>query len=139
MADPFYQPFTTTRATEPHFESLLAQLRGLDATAGIQHQVGTSAWTLKKNTAWTAPQIATAQNVLDTAPVSTPQLIAQAAIDRWPIEFLALVDALIDEINVLRAEINVLRSKVTPPLTPDLPPRTRAGAVAAIRAKAGQP
>jgi hypothetical protein len=54
--------------------SLLAQLRALDATAGIQHQPGTPTYVIKKATAWTAPQIAAAQTVIDTAPETTPQM-----------------------------------------------------------------
>jgi hypothetical protein len=69
-----YQSFTTPRTTEADFVSLLAQLRALDATAGIQHQPGTPTYVIKKATAWTAPQIAAAQTVIDTAPETTPQM-----------------------------------------------------------------
>jgi hypothetical protein len=69
----FYQTFTSARATEPDPASLFAQLRALDATAGLQHQPG-PLYVVKKATAWTAPHIAAAQNAIDTAPASSPQL-----------------------------------------------------------------
>lgn len=121
-----YQAFTTARGTEPDPASLLAQLRALDATAGVQHQAGTNAYTIKKATTWTAPQIAAAQTVLETAPVTSPQLTAQAFVDSMPIMTQAIVLALIDQLNVIRAALPVPLSAITP-----------AQAIAAIRAKAG--
>jgi len=121
-----YQTFTSARATEPDPTSLLALLRALDPTAGVAHDSGLDTYRLKKATAWTAPQIAAAQTVLDTAPASSPQLSAQAAVDGWPLELKALALALIDQLNVLRAALPV-----------PLPPITPAQAIAAIRAKAG--
>jgi hypothetical protein len=70
----FYHAFTSTRTTEPDPQSLLAQLRALDATAGVQHQFDTPAYTVKKSSDWTPAHIAAAQTVIDTAPVTTPQL-----------------------------------------------------------------
>jgi hypothetical protein len=67
----FYQTFTAARTTEPDATTLFAQLRALDATAGVQHQPGTQTYVIKKNTAWTAPQITAAQNAIDTAPETT--------------------------------------------------------------------
>ncbi len=116
-----YQTFTVVRTTQPDPASLLAQLRALDATAGVQHLPGTQVYTIKKTTAWTGPQITAAQNVLETA----EQLAAQSRIDAYPIEIRALVLVLIDEINRLRAG--------TAPATAITP----AQALAAIRTKAG--
>lgn len=124
----FYQPFTSARATEPDPALLFAQMRTLDPTAGIQHSAGSSAYILKKATAWTGPQITAAQNVLDTAPAVTPQSLAQAEIDAWSITTRALVLALIDQLNVLRADMTTLginRPAITAP-----------AALAAVRAKA---
>lgn len=123
----FYQSFTTARATEPDAASLFAQLRALDASAGIQHTGGSSTYVLKKATAWTGPQITAAQNVVDTAPASSPQLDAQAFVDVLPIWAKAEALAIIDQLNIIR---NLL----SPPKTPDI---TSAQAIAAIRAKAG--
>lgn len=120
-----YHPFTAARTAEPDPATLLAQLRALDATAGVQHDVGTSAFNLKKATAWTGPQITAAQNVLDTAPAASPQLTAQAEIDGWPIAQRALLLALIDQLNVIRSK-----------LTPALPAITPAQALQAARDKA---
>jgi hypothetical protein len=68
-----YQTFTAARATEPDAAALLASLRTLDVTAGVQHTPGAT-YVIKKATAWTAPQIAAAQNVIDTAPETTPTM-----------------------------------------------------------------
>lgn len=120
-----YHEFTVARLTEPDPTVLYTQLRALDATAGVQHVPGSNVYTLKKATAWTAPQIAAAQAALEAAPVVTPQLSAQATIDAWPIEFKALVLALIDQLNTIRAALPVPLNPITP-----------AQAIAAIRAKA---
>jgi len=119
-----YQTFTSARATEPDRSSLLAQLRALDATAGVQHDPGSATYRIKKATTWTGPQITAAQNVIDTAPASSPQLTAQALIDAMPIFEKAIILTLIDELNILRA----LHS---------LPARTVPQAIAAVRTKAG--
>jgi hypothetical protein len=66
----FYQTFTSGRATEPDLATLIASLRALDATAGLQHQPGPT-YVVKKATTWTAPQITAAQNAIDTAPETT--------------------------------------------------------------------
>lgn len=124
MAD--YHAFTAARTTEPDFATLLANLKALDASTGVQHQPGTQAYVLKKATAWTAPQITAAQNALDTAPASSPQLTAQAIIDNMPIFEKAIILALIDQLNVLR-------SKLSPPLAAIAPQQ----AIDAVRAKAG--
>jgi hypothetical protein len=121
-----YQPFTVARATEPDPATLLSQLRALDATAGVQHQAGTAAYVIKKATAWTAPQITAAQTVLETAPISTPDLTAQSVIDAMPIETKALALAIIDQLNVIRAALPTPLGAITVPQ-----------AIAAIRAKAG--
>jgi hypothetical protein len=123
-----WQPFTTARTTEPDLPSLRTSLHALDASAEVQHPLGTNFYVIRKATAWTAPQIATAQNVLDTSPASSPQLTAQDEIDHWPISVKALVFALIDQLNVLG-------QRVTPPV----PAITPTAALAAIKAKAGQP
>lgn len=106
---PSYQQFTSTRTTEPDPTTLISQLRALDATAGVQHQPGTQVYTIKKATAWTAPQISAAQNVIDTAPASTPALTAQGLIAQLSIVDQALVLIILDQFNAVR-------SKLDPPL-----------------------
>jgi len=69
----FYQTFTAVRTTEPDAASLAAQLRALDATAGVQHTTGPT-YIIKKNSAWTAPQITAAQNAIETAPATSAVL-----------------------------------------------------------------
>jgi hypothetical protein len=123
MAD--YHAFTLARTTESDPASLLTSLRASDVTIGVQHTTGTTAYVLKKATAWTAPQITAAQNALETAPVASPQLTAQALIDGWDLATKALVLALIDAINTLRTHPAIGLAAVTP-----------AQALAAIRNKA---
>lgn len=122
----FYQQFISTRTTEPDPGTLFAQLRALDATTGLSHDPGTQIYRVKKATAWLPGHLTAAQNVIDTAPAVSPQLIAQNEIDHWPISQKALVLALIDQLNTIRAA-----------LPSPLPPITPAQALAAVRAKAG--
>lgn len=136
---PAYQQFTTTRTTEPDLPTLAAQLRALDATAGIQQLPGISPQTyiIKKATAWTTPQRTAAQNAIDTAPASSPQLTAQNDVDQWTLSQQAFSLVVLDEFNALRTEINTLRAAVSPPLTPPIPPRTGPQMRTATRNKAG--
>lgn len=67
MAD--YHMFTSSRGTEPDPTALLAQLKAIDPTIGVQHAPGTNAYTLKKAAPWTPAEIASAQTAIDTAPV----------------------------------------------------------------------
>lgn len=120
-----YHMFTST-TTDPDPVALLTQLRSIDATAGVQHEPGHTQYVIKTATVLTAPKIASIQSALDSAPTLTPQRRAQNEIDSWPIAVKALVLALIDQINVIRAELPTPR----PPVTPQQ-------ALAAIRAKAG--
>ena len=122
-----YHIITSTRTTEPDMPSLLALLRTKDATIGIQHQLGTQEYRLKKDTTWTDQQVALAQQAIDTASPMSPQLTAQDEIDRWPIAEKALVLALIDQLNVIRSKLPTPLAAITP-----------AQALAAIRAKAGE-
>jgi len=131
-----YQTFTSARSTEPDPASLLAALRALDPTAGVQHATG-PAYVIKKATAWTGPQITAAQNAIDSAPAATPQLAAQAAIDAYSSADLSMLRVMLDEINVLRTELNTLRAAVSPPLTPALAMRTETQVRNALRSKAG--
>lgn len=121
-----YHTFTSARTTEPDRGSLVAQAHALDPTAGIQHASGTSVYVIKKETAWTPAQITAAQNVIDTAPASSPQLSAQAQIDAMSIFEKAIVLSILDQFNVVR-------SKLTPPL----PAITVQQMMQGIREKAG--
>lgn len=121
----FYQTFTSSRVTEPDLPSLLAQLRALDSSAGIQHDLG-AAYRVKKATSWTGPQIAAVQTVIDSAPAASPALAAQSQIDEMPIATKALLLALIDQLNTIRAALPQPLGAITP-----------AQAIAAVRTKAG--
>jgi hypothetical protein len=98
----FYQSFTAARATEPDQASLVAQLKALDATAGVQHTSGPS-YVIKKATTWTGPQITAAQNVIETAPAASVQRTAQSTIDQWPLDLKAAFLLVMEQVNVLRA------------------------------------
>lgn len=120
----FYQDFTSPRTTEPDFTSLLNQLRTIEPTIGIQHELNTNFYRLKKNTSWTPSEVTSAQIAIDSAPNTTPELTAQSKVDRFDIVTKAIVLTIIDEINILRAAAG-------------LTPRTPAQAIQAIRNKAG--
>jgi hypothetical protein len=98
-----YQSFTSARATEPDFASLLAALKALDPTAGLQHPIGTATYVIKKATAWTAPQIAAAQTAIDTAAAGSPQRTSQSTIDAWPLDLKGAFLLVMEQVNVLRA------------------------------------
>lgn len=121
----FYQSFTSSRTTDPDPVALRFSLRAIDPVANYISD-GLQVYQVKKATVWTGPQIASAQNAIDTAPALTSQRQAQNEIDTWTIAQRALVLALIDQLNVIR-------SKLSPPLT-DITP---AQALAAVRTKAG--
>ena len=121
-----YHAFTSARVTEPDFSSLVATLRGLDATAGLQHDRGTPTYTIKKATAWTAPQITAAQNAIDTAPATTARLSAQNEVDQMSIFEKAIILTILDQFNTVRAA-----------LSPPLAAITVNQMLAAIRTKAG--
>jgi hypothetical protein len=89
-------------------------------------------WRVKFQAAATAPQRTQAQTILDTVAIDVAalaaqdQIDAQAFIDGLPIWAKALVLALIDQLNVIRAALPSPLGAITP-----------AQAIAAIRAKAG--
>ena len=62
-----YRPFTSARGTEPDPASLLAALKAVDPTAGVQHTSGPD-YIIKTAVALTAPQITAVQSAIDTAP-----------------------------------------------------------------------
>ena len=64
---------TSTRTTTPDWPALSAALRAIDPTLACVWQGG-GTYRLKKATAWTAPQITSAQTALDTAPATSPLL-----------------------------------------------------------------
>jgi hypothetical protein len=126
---PNYILLTTVRTTTPDGLALRTAVQAStgDATAVIV-PVGGNAWYGKKSNVWSGADIAAAQTALDTTAPLTLQLAAQRTIDLFPIEYRALVLALIDQLNVIR---NLLVPVKTPDITP-------AQAIAAIRTKAGQ-
>lgn len=133
-----YHSFTSPRTTWPDEATLQAQLRAqVDPTIGFRINRDTRTIDVKKNTPWTAPQIASAQTVIDNAPAQTTQTLAQAAIDGWiaagspdALALKALVLALIDETNRLRAALRGLGVANLPDVTP-------VQALNAVRSKAG--
>jgi len=126
MAD--YHTFTTVRVTRPNPIALLAALRALDATAGVTEISG--AWRIKKDTLWSAPQIAAAQTALDTCAADTLELEAQQAIDAMGIFDKAIVLVTLDQFNLVRGKLRGLGVTGIPDLT-------IAQMIQAIRDKAG--
>lgn len=118
---------TSTRLTRPDNAAMATAIRAAvgDPVAVLTSLDGRTAIG-KKSTDWTAAQIASAQQIFDTTPPVTRQQQAQRAVDRFPVETRALVLALIDALNTVRAALP----------TP-LPAITPAQALKAIRDKAG--
>lgn len=121
-----YTTIIPTRNTEADMATLLVALRALDPTAGVRHWPGDLTYVVKKATAWTAPQIAAAQNAVDTAPVASPPRSAQSTIDHWPLDLQAAFILVMEQMNVVRAALPV-----------PLAPFTVQQFLDAIRAKAG--
>lgn len=104
-----YQSFISPRTTEPDAATLLSSLRAsVDVTIGVAHTADSGAWIFKKATDWSAQDVVNAQAVLDTCTAQTTQTLAQTRIDQWPIEFRALLLALLDQLNVLRARAGLV-------------------------------
>jgi len=113
---PSYHEFTSARTTEPDAGSLLTLLRATDATIGVRHVGGSAVYVVKRSldSDWTVTEIAAAQTIIDTAPARTPSLVAQEHIKAWPIEQRALVLALIDQLNAVRAALPTPLAPITP-------------------------
>lgn len=111
-----YYNFTSSRPTEPDPTTLTGLLRASDATYGVQHVPGTALYVVKRSSdaPWLGPEIAAVQTTIDTAPAASFSLTAQANILAWPIEQRALVLALVDAINVLRAAVTPPLAAITP-------------------------
>lgn len=78
-----------------------------------------------KPSVWTGPQTTAVQSAITAAADATPQTDAQNQIDGMPIFEKAILLALIDQLNVIRAALPVPLGAITP-----------AQAAAAVRAKA---
>jgi hypothetical protein len=104
MAD--YHTFTTNRATKPNSLALVAAVRAaVDASVGISVDLQGVNYRAKKETLWTAPQIAAAQTALDTCAADTPQLTAQQAIDAMSIFEKAIILTILDQLNLIRSKL----------------------------------
>jgi len=69
------QTFTSQRTTPPDVTALRAALKAaVNDPAAALVWTGEGPYTVKKATAWTAPQITAAQTAIDTAPASSPLL-----------------------------------------------------------------
>jgi hypothetical protein len=119
------------RATPPDRAALLASLQGVlpDVTSiRLSDQpfvllAGTLA--VSKTGPWLPADLVTAQALITAAANASAESDAQADVDTWPIEYKALVLAIIDALNVVRAGLPVPLGAITP-----------AQAIAAIRSKA---
>jgi hypothetical protein len=124
-----YQVIVSGRTTLPDLAGVLVTLRAsIAADLGLA-QLDLQHYSLKKAAVWQPAEITAAQAAIDGAAAMTPRLVAQRAVDAWPLDVEALALALIDETNRLRAALTVLGA-------PNLPQVLPAQALAAIRAKA---
>lgn len=122
------QSMTIARATAPHIPTLATTLTPLLAVANagsffLRYQVGT---VIIEQGSFANVDAAAVQAAIAAAPAATTQLDAQVAIDALPIIEKAIVLAIIDQLNVIRAALPVPLGAITP-----------AQAMAAVRAKAG--
>lgn len=119
--------FSSDRTTVPDHGGMVASVRVAcgDASASVIVR-SASSYSVKKAAAFTPAEITAIQAAIDAAPAQTARTQAQQTIDGWPLEYKALILALIDALNVVRAKLP----------TP-LPPITPAQALQAIRDKAG--
>lgn len=122
-----YMTFTTTRQTvpDPGLLRTAVQTATSDPTA-IVYDAGGGIWRGKKATAWTPIDMAATQTALDTVAAVTPGALQQYQVDALPIVWKAIILALIDQLNTIRAA-----------LPSPLAPITPAQAITAIRNKAG--
>lgn len=119
---------TSPRTTHPDIGPLRAALRAATDGAAEVFPVepfDTQHWTVQTALPLVGAILITVQGLIDTAAAYTDQRQSQDHIDNWPIELKALVLALIDQLNVIRAALPVPLGAITP-----------AQALAAIRAKA---
>lgn len=121
-----YITISTSRQTPPDPVALDAAVKADtgDSTAVLRWDTS-NAYRGKKATAWSVAHITAAQNALDTVASLIPQVAAQRTIDSFPIEYRALILALVDAINTLRTHAAI-----------GLPAITPAQAIASIRNKA---
>jgi esterase/lipase superfamily enzyme len=117
---------TSARATSLDVTDLRARLVALDSSAVVYYDAAGQSCIVDKSTAWTQAQVNAVKNAITNSATLTSELDAQYQIDAWPVVQRALVLALIDQLNVIRAAL--------PTPLPDITP---AQALAAVRAKAG--
>jgi len=120
----FAQAFTRAGG-DPDLSALATAIR---PTIGDPFYLGVSPGvvTVQKPSVWTGPQTTAVQAAVTAAPAQTTQTDAQNAIDDMSIFQKAIVLAIIDQLNVIRAAL-------PSPLGPITVPQ----AIAAVRAKAG--
>jgi hypothetical protein len=122
----FYIDLSSARTTVPDQPALLVALQSTVDPAIVIGPLSQTSFRVKKPTLWTAPQIASAQNALDTVAARTDESIAQFEVDKLGIRERAILLTLLDQINLLRTQPTTVMSSVTP-----------AQAIAAVRTKAG--
>lgn len=124
----FRQRFT--RATgQPDLAGLIAAVRptiGDPFYISTQTDADVLSVVVEKPRAWAAGEVTAVQNAVTAATVTSARTEAQAVIDAMPILEKAIVLALIDQLNTIRAALPTPLGPITP-----------AQALAAVRTKAG--
>lgn len=108
-----YQSFTSLRTTDPDIATMTEALRSqIDPTCGIQVR-DVSHYTVKRNGAirWTDPELATAQQIVDTSTERSTVLSQQRAFDTASLAPRAQGLVLLDYVNAIRQRLTM------PPIT----------------------
>lgn len=106
-----YTDFSSARATEPDFFSLVDTLKTIEPSAGLLHTSGTPVYTVKTAAPLTLEQTPQIQTAIDTAPEPSEKTQAQRHVDQ-----LSLFEQALAIVNL--DLFNHTRSKLVPPLPP---------------------
>lgn len=105
-----YRVFTSPRTTVPHLPTLVTLLRDIDPTMGVQTEgLPGAPFRLKRtgDVEWTPGEVQRAQQILDSCPEHSPALVARHQIETLEGPLLLVMQALVDELNQLRARLNL--------------------------------
>lgn len=100
-----YYTLKVSRTIDPDPQALLGALREIEPTIGVRHSTGDAAFVLKSNVPLSDDQLASAERAIAAAPEPSDKLNAKRALESLPPAQVAVIAALLDEINVIRAAV----------------------------------